>query len=84
MLTLCPDATDTEAAQVQGVDPAMMQNVMSPDEVAKLTLENIDNGPTFVSSDHYRAMYDQLLAMPRRDALMAMAGALKGLKFSAR
>jgi short-subunit dehydrogenase len=77
VLTLCPGATATEAAAKQGVDPATMQNVMEPDAVARLTLENIDNGPTFIASDHYRAMFEQLTAMPRRDALTAMAGSMK-------
>lgn len=77
VLTLCPGATATEAAAKQGVDPATMQNVMQPHAVARLTLENIDNGPTFIASDHYRAMFAQLTAMPRREALTAMAGSMK-------
>ena len=77
VLTICPGATATEAAQKQGVDPATMQNVMQPDAVAQLALENIDNGPTLVTSEHYRAMFEQLTAMPRREALAAMAGAMK-------
>lgn len=77
VLTICPGATATEAAQKQGVDPATMQNVMQPDEVARLALENIDNGPTLVTSEHYKAMFEQLTAMPRREALTAMAGAMK-------
>ena len=77
VLTLCPGATATEAAAKQGVDPATMQNVMQPEDVARLTLENIDNGPTFIASDHYRAMFEQLTARPRRDALTAMAGAMR-------
>jgi uncharacterized protein len=77
VLTLCPGATATEAAAKQGVDPATMQNVMQPQDVARLTLENIANGPTFIPSTHYKAMFEQLTAMPRRDALTAMAGAMK-------
>ncbi len=79
VLTLCPGATDTEAPRLQGVDPATMQNVMSPDDVARLALENLRNGPVYVPSDHYRGMFEQLLSMPRRDTLraMAMAKAMK-------
>lgn len=77
VLTLCPGATDTEAPRLQGIDPATLQNVMSPDDVAKLTLENIQNGPTYLPSDHYRASFAHLLAMPRRDALLAMAKSMK-------
>jgi len=50
-----------------------LQNVMRADEVARLTLENIQNGPVFFSSEYYRANFDKLLSLPRRDALMAMA-----------
>jgi short-subunit dehydrogenase len=73
VLTICPGATDTEALQRSGVDRASMQNVMSPEEVAALALENIANGPIFLPSAHYKAMFDRLLSMPRRDALAAMA-----------
>ena len=77
VLTLCPGATDTEAPRLQGIDPATLQNVMSPDEVAKLALENIQNGPTYIPSAHYRASFDYLLSLPRRDALLAMAKSMK-------
>jgi short-subunit dehydrogenase len=77
VLTLCPGATESEAAGNQGIDISTMQNVMPAEAVARLTLQNIENGPTFISSEHYRASFDHLLAMPRRDALMAMAGAMK-------
>lgn len=77
VLTLCPGATDTEAPRSQGIDPATLKNIMSPDDVAKLALENIQNGPTYIPSEHYRASFAHLLAMPRRDALQAMAKSMK-------
>ncbi|MDB5970363.1 MAG: 3-oxoacyl-(Acyl-carrier-protein) reductase FabG [Hydrocarboniphaga sp.] len=77
VLTLCPGATDTEAARNQGIDPSTLRNVMSPDDVASLALDNFDNGPTYIPSEHYRASFAHLLSMPRRDALMAMAKAMK-------
>lgn len=77
VLTICPGATDTEAPRRQGIDPATLRNVMSPDEVATLALENMSNGPVHISSEHYKAMFEQLLAMPRRDALTAMARNMK-------
>lgn len=73
VLTLCPGATDTEAPVKQGIDPRTLDALMSPGEVARLALENIANGPVYISSEHYRAMFENLLQMPRRDALMAMA-----------
>lgn len=77
VLALCPGATDTEAPRSQGIDPATLKNMMSPDEVAKLALENIQNGPVYIPSEHYRASFEQLLTMPRRDALLAMARSMK-------
>jgi short-subunit dehydrogenase len=77
VLTLCPGATDTEAPRLQGIDPATLKNVMSPDEVARLTLDNIRNGPVFISSEHYKASFERLLSMPRRDALLAMANSMR-------
>lgn len=75
MLTLCPGATDTEAMEKQGVDRSALPDLKTPRDVASRTLDAIKSGPTFHSSDYYRAMFDQLLAMPRPDALLAMAGA---------
>jgi short-subunit dehydrogenase len=77
VLTLCPGATQSEAAARSGLDLSKMQNVMKAQTVAQLALDNIRNGPTFISSDHYRATFDRLLAMPRRDALLAMAAGMK-------
>jgi short-subunit dehydrogenase len=77
ILTLCPGATDTEAPRLQGIDPATMRNVMSPDEVARLTLENLRNGPTYIPSAHYKATFDHLLSMSRGEALTLMARSMK-------
>ncbi len=77
VLTICPGATDTEALVRSGIDPATLGNVMSPHAVARLALENIANGPTYFPSAHYTALFDQLLAMKRRDALIALAGSMK-------
>lgn len=48
ILVMCPGATETEALRLQGVDPSKLQNLQSPDDVAKLTLDNISNGPVFI------------------------------------
>lgn len=73
VLTLCPGATATEALTRAGMDASKMPNVQSPAEVARLALENLAEGPSFIPSAHYRGMFEQLAAMPRRDALAAMA-----------
>jgi uncharacterized protein len=77
VLTLCPGATESEAASKQGIDIATLKDVMPADEVARLTLENIQNGPTFFSSKIYKSNFDKLLSLPRREALRAMAHAMK-------
>lgn len=77
VLTLCPGATESEAAGKQGIDISTLQNVMSAPEVARLTLENIRKGPVFFSSEYYRANFDKLLSLPRRDALIVMARGMK-------
>ena len=77
MLTLCPGATESEAAAKQGIDPALMKNVQPAREVAELTLAALAEGPTFCAHPHYRAMFEGLVAMPRRDALRAMATGMK-------
>lgn len=77
VLTLCPGATDTEAPRLQGIDPATLHDLMSPDEVARLALENLNRGPTFIPSEYYRASFEALLSMPRGDALTSMARAMR-------
>jgi uncharacterized protein len=78
VLTVCPGATESEAAGKQGIDIATLRNVMPAREVARASLDNMSEGPTFFPSPFYKATFDQLLAMPRRDALMAMAQGMKG------
>jgi short-subunit dehydrogenase len=77
VLTLCPGATESEAAAKQGIDLSQLANVMPARAVAKATLDAITEGPTFFPSAHYKATFDHLLAMPRRQALLAMAASLK-------
>jgi short-subunit dehydrogenase len=77
VLTILPGATATEAAGLQGIDISRLQNVMSPDDVARLALDALADGPTLITSEHYRAVFDHLLAMPRHDALVAMARSMK-------
>lgn len=78
VLTLCPGATDTGMMATQKIDVSKIQGLMSPDEVAQVTLDNIDNGPTFISSAHYEKQFEKLLSMPRRDALSMMAKMMAG------
>ncbi|WP_040831932.1 SDR family NAD(P)-dependent oxidoreductase [Nocardia jiangxiensis] len=79
VLTLCPGATDTEAPRLQGIDPADLHDLMSPDDVAASALEHLRHGPTHVPSEHYRRQFEQLLAMPRDQALTAMAKAVSSV-----
>ncbi len=78
ILACCPGATDTEAGVRAGVDMSTLQNVQQPREVAVSTLDNIANGPEFFPNAAYKAQFDQLLGLPKRDALLAMAAGMKG------
>jgi short-subunit dehydrogenase len=78
ILTCCPGATNTEAGQRAGVDLSLLQNVQQPRDVAVSTLDNLANGPAHFPNAAYKAQFDQLLAMPKRDALLAMAAAMQG------
>jgi uncharacterized protein len=69
ILTCCPGATNTEAGVRAGVDMSTLQNVQQPRELAILTLDNLANGPAYFPNMAYKAQFDQLLAMPRHDAL---------------
>lgn len=77
VLTLCPGATESEAAAKQGIDISKLQNVMPARDVARLALDNLSEGPTFISSEAYKASFDKLLSLPRRDALLAMAAGMR-------
>ena len=57
---------------------SVLQNVQQPREVAVSTLDNLANGPAHFPNAAYKAQFDQLLAMPKRDALLAMAQAMRG------
>jgi uncharacterized protein len=77
ILACCPGATNTEAGQRAGVDMSQLSNVQQPRDLAVLTLDNLAGGPAFFPNAAYKAQFDQLLAMPRKDALLAMASAMK-------
>ncbi|MDE2303651.1 MAG: SDR family NAD(P)-dependent oxidoreductase [Sphingomonadales bacterium] len=77
VLTLCPGATESEAAAKQGVDPALLTHQLPARDVVRATLAHLGEGPGFIGSDHYRALFEAMLARPRREALRAMAAAMK-------
>lgn len=77
VLTLCPGATESEATAKYSQDHAPVANLQPARDVARLALDNIANGPTYVPNDHYRGMFERIVALPRRDALTAMAASMK-------
>ena len=79
VLALCPGSTDTEAHALQGIDPATLEGMMSPREVAELALLNLANGPLYIAGEQNKAMFDALLGMPRRDALRQMADNIRAV-----
>lgn len=64
-------------AFLESYGSATLSHVMAPDEVARIAIENICNGPTCLPSDHYRASFEQLLSLPRDQALLAMREGMK-------
>jgi uncharacterized protein len=77
ILACCPGATNTEAGVRAGVDMSKLANVQQPRELAALTLDNLTNGPEYFPNAAYKAQFDQMLSMPKRDALHAMAAGMK-------
>lgn len=74
VLTLCPGATESEAtAGMAGLD------LQPAAEVARLALDNLREGPTYVPHPRYRAMFEQLRSSPRRETLAGMAKGMKDL-----
>ncbi len=80
VLTCCPGATDTEAGLRAGIDMSKIANVQDPRELARLTLDNMANGPTYFPNAAYKAQFDAMLAMPKADALRAMAQGMKAVQ----
>lgn len=77
ILACCPGATDTEAGVRAGIDMSKIANVQAPRELAALTLDNLANGPAYYPNAAYKAQFDQMLSMPKPDALRAMAAGMK-------
>jgi short-subunit dehydrogenase len=77
VLALCPGSTDTEAHALQGIDQSKLEGMMSAAEVARLALENIRNGPVYISGEHNQEMFNAVTSMPRREALLMMAENMK-------
>ncbi|TXS96073.1 SDR family NAD(P)-dependent oxidoreductase [Parahaliea maris] len=73
VLALCPGSTDTEAHEKQGIDRSTLSGMMHPRDVARDALDHLADGPVRVCGEQNRAMFDGLLALPRREALLAMA-----------
>jgi short-subunit dehydrogenase len=78
ILACCPGATATEAGLRAGVDMSQLANVQQPRAVAISTLDNLANGPAHFPNAAYKAQFDQLLSLPKSDALKAMAQAMQG------
>lgn len=75
VLTLCPGATESEATEGM----AGLRDLQPAAEVARLALDNLREGPTFVPNAHYRQMFEHLRSQPRREALAGMAQGMKNL-----
>lgn len=74
VLVLAPGATDTEALTNQGFRAEDLPGLMQPDEVARLALDRIRRGPTYVSGAMNRWSTRFLRLLPRSLAVR-LAGA---------
>jgi len=72
VLACHPGATDTEAGLRAGIDMSNIPNLQQPRELAALTLDALGDGPHCFPNAAYKAQFDQMLALPRSDALRAM------------
>ena len=79
VLALCPGSTDTETHAIQGINRDKLGVMMSPEQVAREALDNIDNGPVFISGEENRQMFEGVVSMPRRDALLMMGESMKAV-----
>jgi len=77
VLALCPGSTDTETHALQGIDSARLEGMMSAVEVAQEAIDNITEGPVFISGAHNREMFEAVTAMPRGEALLMMGENMK-------
>jgi short-subunit dehydrogenase len=77
VLALCPGSTDTETHSLQGIDSSKLEGMMSAEAVAQEALDNIQNGPVFISGAANREMFSAVTAMPRREALLMMGENMK-------
>jgi len=70
VLVMEPGSTDTENYARQGMDASESDSVWHPDDVARMGLENIANGPILPVGDktEWEAIMG-MAGMPRRDAL---------------
>lgn len=73
----CPSSTDTPALDLQGVDRSKVGEMMSPNQVASLALENIRNGPVYIVGKENEEMFTALAQMPRRESLPMMGDMMK-------
>ncbi len=73
VLSLCPGATESEATRLRPFGGEPMQNLQPAEDVARLGLDNVANGPAYIPREDYRASFEVLLAKPRRHALLEMA-----------
>lgn len=75
VLTVCPGATESEAT----AGMAGLRDLQPAPELARLSLDNLGNGPTYVPNENYRLMFEQLRTGPRRETLTGMAQSMKNL-----
>jgi uncharacterized protein len=74
---LCPGLTVSDEVIRSGTLPSYLNNAQSTLDCARNSLDNIAAGPSYIPSDHYRKMFADLVASPRKETLIGMAESMK-------
>lgn len=77
VLALCPSSTDTEALDLQGIDRAALDNMMTPAAVAAEALAALPDGPVYIAGEANQQTFAGLTAMDRREALLMMGETMR-------
>jgi len=76
VLYLVLGAVDTPARSREGIVDSAAMPVADPNDIAQLGLANLPNGPVCVP-DYLVPAFEQLSAMPRREAAKMMSDMLR-------
>ena len=77
VLVLAPGSTDTDTHVAQGIDKKNLPRLKSPNEVARLGLEQLGQKPVYVTGFSNRLFIRVFSFLPRRWAVAAMGSGVR-------